>query len=68
MQKKINELTQELDLLGTLYMAFFLEEHREAWLDFLSRTGPGKQDKRFQKHFEMTFEAMDKLFQQWLES
>ena len=64
--KKMNELTQELDLLGICYMSYFLEEHNQTWLDFLSRPGPGHPSKRFEKWFKKTMEAISMDFRKWL--
>ncbi len=68
MNKELNDLDASLDLLGTCYLAFLLEEHRETWLDFCTRTkGHGKDiAKRFEAHFKMTYEACDQLFKKWL--
>lgn len=68
MGKKLNDLDASLDLLGTCYLAFLLEEHHEAWLDFCTRTkGHGKDlAKRFEAHFKMTYEACDQRFKKWL--
>jgi len=68
MSKDMNELTQEIDTLGTVYLLFFLEEHKETWLDFLTQPAPKAQNvrERFEHHFKMTFEAMDLKFREWL--
>jgi len=68
MSKDMNELTQELDTLGTVYLLFFLEEHKETWLNFLTTPIPEEQNvrERFERHFKMTFEDMDRKFAEWL--
>jgi len=68
MSKDMNELTQELDLLGTVYLLFFLEEHKETWLDFLTKPSPDEHNvrERFEYHFKMTYEDMDREFLKWL--
>ena len=67
--KDMNELTQELATLGTVYMQFLLEEHKEKWLKFLTNKGAKRFNnvrERFEHHFQMTFEAMDQELRKWL--
>lgn len=67
--KDMNELTPELDTLGTVYMQFLLEEHKEKWLAFLTNKGARRFNnvrEHFEHHFKMTFEAMDLALRKWL--
>jgi len=68
MSKDMNELTPELDALGTVYLLFFLQEHKETFLEFLTKPCPNEQNvrERFEHHFKMTYEDMDRKFVEWL--
>ena len=69
MSKDMNELTQEMDTLGTVYLLYLIENHKETWLEFLTKAAPKAQNvrERFEHHFKMTFEEMDLAFRKWLQ-
>ena len=68
MSKDMNELTQELDTLGVVYLSYLMENHKETWLDFLTKPvlKANNVRERFEHHFKMTFEEMDQKFRKWL--
>lgn len=66
MSKDMNELNDRLDLLGTVYLKYLLENHREKLIQFMIKPKGKNRVERFEAHFGMTFEALDQQFRAWL--
>ncbi len=66
MGKQFNNLSQEDDLVGMVYLAFLLDKHRDELIKFLTRPPCGQVWTRWKKCFGKNAEEMDHELKAWL--
>lgn len=62
----VNEMTNELDIMGVVVLSFFLESNPKPFLEYMKRGSGRNHDDRFKSGFNMTFEEMDQKLRDYV--